>query len=369
MQQKKIISIIFTFILLITFVGQVKSQSVNVDTVASDSTSIKNTILPFIFVLPETGFAFGITGITTFRLKGESQTSRPSQVIYSAAYTLKNQVLFYIPFEIYKYENKIRYKGEIGFYKYFYNFYGIGNNSRLDDLENYDVTFPRVDFNYSRSDIDNLFFGGGFKYDYFNITNIDSAGILMTTQPIGFEGGHKLNLLLNAFYDNRNNVFSTSKGLYAEFRYERSLDFLWSDFDYWKYNFDVRYFIPLKDDFVIASQLFFAHASASTPFFDLPYVSTPAIGRGYSDRRFINYNILNLQTELRFPISGRFKGATFVSSTYLPDTLSKLSKFGPNWSYGLGIRYEVDKIEKTRFRLDFAFGDTFNFYLTANEAF
>jgi hypothetical protein len=367
-------------ILLLSFIGSVLlsnqglCQSIEInsevkDTTVHDTTGVKNTILPFLFFLPETGLAFGVTGITTFRLDGESMASRPSQIIYSAAYTLKNQILLYVPFEIYKDENKIRYKGELGFYKYFYNYYGIGNNSLESDLGNYDVTFPRIDFNYSRSDIDNLFFGAGFKYDNFNITSIDSSDLLITTQPIGVEGGQKLNLLLNAFYDNRDNVLSTSKGLYAELRYEKSIDFLWSDFDYWKYIIDARYFFSIKKDFVIASQFFGSHASDSSPFFDLPYISTPSIARGYSDRRFINYNILNLQTELRFPIKGRFKGATFISSTYVPDNLDNITQYSPKWSYGLGIRYEFDKVEKTRFRLDFAYGETFNIYLTANEAF
>jgi|GEM_PF-435804 len=339
------------------------------DTIVQDSDAINNTILPFIFFLPETGFAFGVTGITTFRLPGETLQSRPSQVIYSAAYTLKNQVLFYIPFEIYQSNNRIRYKGELGFYKYFYNYYGIGYDSKQEDLGSYEVTFPRVDFNYSRSDIDNLFLGGGFKYDYFNITSIDSSTLLQNTRPIGVDGGQKFNILFNAFYDNRDNVFSTSKGLYAELRHERSLDFVLADFDYWKSSLDLRYFVPIKPDLVLANQLVVAHASEGTPFFDLPYVSTPSIARGFSDRRLINYNIANLQTELRFPIKGRFKGATFVSSTLVPDSLTDILQYAPQWSYGFGIRYEIDEIEKTRFRLDIAYGDKLNIYLTANEAF
>jgi len=369
MWQKTFRGVAFTLGFLFIFLFEGESQTVTNDTIPADTAGFNNIILPYVFFLPETSLAFGVTGIATFRLNGESMKSRPSQVIYSVAYTLKNQVLFYIPYEMYKKENKIRYKGELGFYKYFYNFYGLGYNSLEADLENYDVTFPRIDFNYSRSDIKHLFLGGGFKYDYFNITDIDSSGLLETTEPTGFEGGQKLNLLLNVFYDNRDNVISTNKGIYAELRYERSLDWLLSDFDYWKYNIDMRYFLPIKKDMVLASQLFFSHASASAPFFDLPYVGTPTFARGYNDRRFINNNILNLQTELRFPIIGRFKGATFVSSTLIPDTFEKLTELGPKWSYGLGFRYEFDKVAKTRFRFDFAFGDTFNFYLTANEAF
>ncbi len=363
-----------TTLCLILSAGQATtghSQSILDDstTTVTDTSATKNTILPFLFFLPETGLAFGVTGITTFRLNGESSASRPSQILYSAAYTLKNQLLLYVPYEIYKKENRIRYKGEVGFYKYFYNFYGIGGESLVDNLENYDVLFPRVDFNYSRSDIENLFVGGGVKYDNFDITRIDSSGILTNEQPIGYEGGTKMNILFNAFYDNRDNIFSTSDGLYAELRYERSLPFLLSDFDYWKYSLDIRYFIPIKKDLVIASQLYTATASDSAPFFDLPYISTPSIARGFSDRRFINYNIINLQSELRFPIKGRFRGATFVSSAFVPDSISNITAQGVQISFGAGIRYEFDKMEKTRFRLDVAYGDKLNIYLTANEAF
>jgi len=356
------------FIICVPHKGNAQDIEDNEKTEIVDSSKVKNTVLPFLFFLPETGLAFGITGITTFRLPGESY-SRPSQVIYSAAYTLRNQFLSWIPYEIYKDNAKVRYKGELGFYRYFYNFYGIGNNTLVEDLENYDVTFPRVDFSYSRSDIDNLFFGGGFKYDNFNITRIDSAGILFREEPIGFDGGTKFNLLLNAFYDNRDNIFSTSKGIYAELRYERSLPFLFSDFDYWKYSLDVRYFVSLKEDLVLANQLFVSSADRNAPFFDLPYVSTPNYARGFSDRRFINYNIFNLQSELRFTMVKRFKGAVFVSSSLVPDSFDEISDVNLRYSYGLGVRYELDKKEKTRFRLDVAYGDTINIYLTANEAF
>ncbi len=357
-------------LLLFGLATMVSAQAIDTDhQTADDSTGIRNTILPIVFFLPETGLAFGVTGITTFRFAGESADSRPSQFIYSAAYTLKNQFLFYIPYELYKREGRERYMGEIGFYKYFYNFYGIGDKSTADQLENYDVLFPRVDFSYARSDIDNVYAGIGFKYDHFDITRIDSAGILETTRPIGSDGGQKLNLLLSLTYDNRDNIISSSQGIFAELIYQRSLNFLLSDFDYHKYSLDIRGYIPIRKNLVLATQLYAATASSGAPFFDLPYFGTPTIARGYSDRRYINPHIWSLQTELRYPIAGRFSGASFVSSSLVPPGFLDLGQLSSRWSYGLGIRYEFDRKEKTRFRIDFAYGDTFNFYLTANEAF
>jgi len=362
----------YLFIITLFLFSSLACQAQVIDSSATDTiapASIKNTILPIVFFLPETGLAFGVTGITTFRFKGESVESRPSQVIYSAAYTLKNQFLFYIPFELYRTNGRERYMGEIGFYKYFYNFYGLGNQSRMENLENYNVLFPRIDFSYARSDIDNIYAGIGFKYDHFDITRIDSAGILDNTIPIGYDGGQKLNLLLSLTYDSRNNIISSSSGIFAEIIYQRSLPFLVSDFEYHKYIVDIRSYITLGDQVVLASQLHASSATDSAPFFDLPYIGTPNIARGYSDRRYINRHIMSLQTELRFPITGRFSGASFVSSSVIPDLISRPFDGNQRWSYGAGIRYEFDRIEKTRFRLDIAYGDTLNFYLTANEAF
>lgn len=335
----------------------------------SDTSSIKNTVFPIIFFLPETGLGFGGTGITTFRFNGEKPDSKPSQFIYSAAYTLKNQILIFLPFELYRNNGKERFDGEFGFYKYFYNFYGIGNNSIEEELENYDVLYPRIDFSYARSDIPNLYLGIGIKYDHYDITKVDSSGILFNTNPIGYNGGEKFNLLLTLLYDTRDNIISSSKGFFAEVKFEKSYKSFASNFEYWKYIFDLRYFVPIKERWVIASQLFGGSASSSSPFFDLPYIGTPNIARGFGDRRYMNYNVLNVQTELRFPVYRRLSGAAFISSSWVPDSITDPLSVDPRASYGMGVRYEFDKQEKTRFRFDIAYGDSLNFYLTANEAF
>ena len=92
MKYKTLTIIALAIVFLIIFQCQGISQSVKTDTLATDTSGVKNTILPFLFFLPESGLAFGVTGISTFRLKGESIDSRPSQVIDSVAYTLKKPI-------------------------------------------------------------------------------------------------------------------------------------------------------------------------------------------------------------------------------------------------------------------------------------
>lgn len=329
-----------------------------------------NIILPIIFYLPETSLGASATGVYTFRFDGETAKSRPSQIIYSAVYTLKNQILLLAPFELWKNDQSLRIEGEVGFFKYFYNFYGIGPDSMDEDLENFDVVFPRLEYTIAKRSFADIYFGGGLKYDYFNITEVDSSGALMRERPEGYDGGHKFNLVALAFRDTRDNIYAPSSGMFAELKFIGSVVHAFSDFEYSKWELDVRHYQELVKEYVLASQIWYTTASNTTPFFDLPYISTPAFARGFNDRRYLNYELLNIQTELRYPIYKKFKGAAFISSSFIPTDNSGLFSRNPLWSYGLGLRYEVDPIDKVRFRLDMAIGGgEFNIYFTLNEAF
>ena len=126
----------------------------------------------------------------------------------------------------------------------------------------------------------------------------------------------------------------------------------------------------LKNKWIWASQLNWSYASENTPFFDLPYISSPKQARGFNDRRYINHQLLSLQTELRFDIYKRLKGVGFITANSLPDDLSQVFSNDILVSYGIGLRFVLDPLRRTRFRLDVASdSENINFYFTVNEAF
>lgn len=337
---------------------------------SKDSINSQHSIVPIVFFLPETSLGFGATGISTFKKSNHTDITRPSQLLYSAIYTLKNQLLLFAPFEFYGNSNNTRIKGELGYYQYFYNYHGIGINTSKNDLENYSVNFPRLEANYSKRLYSNFYLGAGFNFDQFDIVKTEDAGLLETEKPIGFEGGRKANFVALAFFDNRDTLFAPNSGHYLEVKFQHSMPQWLSDFVYSRIDIDYRFYQKLSNKTVLASNIYWATATKQAPFFDLPYISTPNRARGYDDRRFINYDLLNIQTELRFPLYKRFSGASFISLSDLPErTLDFFSK-SPEISYGLGFRFELNKDSKARLRLDIAKSrDSFNFYFTVNEAF
>ena len=117
-----------------------------------DTTEVKKKVkvlaLPGAFSSPETSLGFGLVGLATFRLKGESDTTQASQINIGAAYTLLDQYLLFIPFQLFWKEEKYKLYGELGYYKFYFLFHGIGSDHLGENEEAFDVLFPRVRINF-----------------------------------------------------------------------------------------------------------------------------------------------------------------------------------------------------------------------------
>ena len=193
---------------------------------------------------------------------------------------------------------------------------------------------------------------------------------MQTNQPTGVEGGIVSNIGIQTLYDTRDNIFTTTKGEFVKFDLLGSSSLLGSQFSYLKMSLDARYFIPTSTTTSLGLHFRTGAIIGKPPFFDLNYFGTPSIGRGVTDRRYMDNNIYSMQAEFRYPIYKRLTGVAFstinaVSSKYL---VFDQSKFIP--TIGAGIRITVNKREKNQIRIDGAYSEEgLNFYLTASNAF
>jgi outer membrane protein assembly factor BamA len=286
-------------------------------------------------------------------------------------YTLKNQILILLPFEFYKNNEDIRFEGELGYYKYFYNYYGLGSRAQQEDLEFYDVIFPRFRGTLSKRIGDSPIYAGLlYQFDDMRFTKIESGGLLDVARPIGWDGGVISNVGFEVQYDNRDNIFTTRKGSLIKLTYHKSAAFLGSNFDYTNLSLLATHFIPIKDDCAIGFHLFTGSKYGGTPFFDMYYIGTPKIGRGIDDRRFQDKNSHAFQTEFRFPIYKKFSGVTFASINTVSNTYFNLGESQLIPTIGTGIRYTINKREKNQVRVDFGlYKEGWNIYATAANAF
>ncbi|MGI9550876.1 MAG: BamA/TamA family outer membrane protein [Aurantibacter sp.] len=337
---------------------------------ARDSTAnLKVAAFPVAFYTPETELGFGGVAIGTVHLKNEGHETRRCTAQLGISYTTKNQFLLYAPFEFYRDREKWRVVGELGFYKYFYNFYGIGTDSRKEDEETYETIFPRARLSVLREVFNNFSVGLGYEFDLFTNLKIKEGGILEASDVNGKKNGAVSNIGLRAFYDTRDHLFFPTRGFYVQGSLFTSSKILGSSFRYSKFELDNRYYQKLGRKQVLATNLFFANSSAGTPFYDLNYLGSKRT-RGFENRRFQDNAELSLAMEYRFPISGRFGGVAFGSTGTVADNLGKAFSSAFKNSGGLGLRYVINKRDGVRIRVDYGMsGEGGNFYFTIKEAF
>lgn len=344
--------------------------SISSQVVQRDSTkNLKIAVLPVVFYTPETAFGFGGLAIGTFHLKNESQETRRSSAQLAISYTTKNQFLIYAPFEFYKNDEKWRVLGEFGFYKYFYNFYGIGINAKKEDEEVYETTFPRVRLSVLREIAPNFSVGLGYEFDAFKNLKIKEDGVLEASEVNGKADGTVSNIGIQAFYDTRDNLFFPTEGFFIQGSYFTSSKILGSSFNYSKFQLDNRFYQKLGNKQVFATNLFFANNSSGTPFYDLNYLGSKRT-RGFDNRRFQDNAELSFAMEYRFPIWRRFGGVAFGSTGTVAPDLGKTFSSAYKNSGGVGLRYIINKRDGVRIRVDYGIsGEGSNFYFTIKEAF
>lgn len=361
---------IFTIALIILGLSKYGAAQTEISSDRPQEKNLRISAFPVLFYLPETGLGYGGVAVSTFRLKNEKFESRPSSVQVGISLTSKNQFLLYIPYEIYKDDEKWRFLGELGFYKYFYNFYGLGANTPECNFEIYDISFPRLRVSALREIMPFLSLGINYELDIFYDLRIREGGILEQTQIEGKDNGGTLsNVGLKLIFDTRDNIFAPTKGLYLQADIFTSVSALGSDFDYNKYSFDFRFYKQIIGQHIIAFNSFLGSNSSGAPLFELYYIGSKRT-RGFNDRRFQNFNELSFVTEYRFPVKNRVSGVAFASLGTVAQSLDGLGYSRYHLSAGLGARYVMNKVEGTRIRADLAFSpEGSNFYFTVQEAF
>ena len=156
------------------------------DTIERDTVN-RNSLyaLPVLFYTPETGLGFGVAGVYAFHLRNDSLSARPSSVQMVAAYTLQKQLLVYFPYTLFLKNGDYYSYGELGYYRYVYQFFGIGNEVDPNFEEAYSVNFPRIRITALKRVSPAVYVGFRYWFEDFQIAETDEEGELVTTQVAG----------------------------------------------------------------------------------------------------------------------------------------------------------------------------------------
>ena len=364
---------------------------------ASDSIyPAKIVFAPYIIYTPETSFGFGIGGSYLFKMpnSGGEERTRTSAIPIAFTYTLENQLLFYSGFEIFWPDETWVLSGNARAQIFPQLFYGVGPNTGEFNEVVYESTQIVFEPIFSKQlFIDKLFLGGGVRYRHvtdtgYEIVDLSKKELEEDTPPktrvvpSGFEdisganGSTSAGVEAAALYDTRNSLLNAQRGSYLEATYGVYREVVGGTHAYELARIDGRHFFQLKgnEDWrdVLGVHAIGYFSTGNVPLVELGQLGSGEIMRGYYEGRYTDRHYVATQAEYRLNIKDSAWGAVgFASAGAVSPVISDFTEQALRTALGVGIRFEVDPVERLNLRADVAItgeGD-FNFYIQIGEAF
>lgn len=327
-------------------------------------------VLPIIASSIETGWSFGGASAATFRL-GRDTATRTSNAEGLALYTTRKQFVAALNGSIYLPGERFIMNEQLSYSSFPDEFWGLGKRAPDSNEEDYKFKqyfiFLHPQFLVARS----LFVG--VVYQYQRVFNIDypAGGVFDKQNVIGRFGYHVSGLGGSLTYDTRNNAFAPDKGVMLQFYFDVFAKPIGSNYLYSSYVVDLRRFLRIYRDQVLALQLLGNFNSGEVPLRSLGSLGGASEMRGYYAGRYRDKNAGVMQAEYRVPLFWRFGAVAFADMGNVGPELRDVNFQHFKYSYGGGLRFALNKQEKLNLRLDYgvAKGGSNGFYLQLGEAF
>lgn len=325
---------------------------------------------PAAYYTPETEWGFGAGGVFNFYLNQEDTISPSSQIQLAASYTLRDQVLIYLPLSFYWDEFKNVVESEFGYYDYIYPFYGLGDQTLVSDREDYSSKYFRLRLDALRRVKGQAFAGIRYWLDTPDIYKREDDSLLDQELVLGRTGGVISGLGPQLRIDRRDNIYNPKKGDYLNTFLQRFSQNLGSQFNFSRYRIDARKYWP-KGETTIATQIYTDINWGEVPFFQQARLGGTKLLRGYLEGRFIDDVSLISQVEMRRRIyKRRWGGVLFLGAGTVSPKINEVISSSWVYSGGAGVRFMIDLEKGINARVDVAFTpEGSNFYLTIGEAF
>lgn len=366
---------VFYFILCVSFSLVLISEQVHAQNDSIASNKVNFSIYPVLGYQPETRFAFGVIGFLVYDIADSEADAyyRPSTISPYFLYTLNNQMLLAIDFDLF-FKNGYFLDIKPRYYKYPDFFFGIGNDNKIEDEELYTNEFLRLDGRFMK--FINHKWSAGFRFDIQNnsLYDFDEDGQLIDSDLVGIDGGLNVSLGPTAQVDTRDNILYPSRGVFARADIDFYSKHLGGDFNYIHFLIDLRKYVSVKNEKNI---LAFQAAANFTSGHDVPFYKLQKVGgdsrlRGIENANlYIDKQSFWMQAEYRRTLFWRFGGVAFAGFGDVAPGLDKYRFDELKYVVGLGGRFQAMKDEKLNIRLDAGIGrgGQYAFYLSVKEAF
>jgi hypothetical protein len=367
-------------LLFINFYAVAKGQKKIISTFFSTDTTKHNSFLPLpIFSYSqENGISLGTIGIYSFYVDKTEPNIKVSQAYGAIAASTKKQVLINFKADVWTKKNKYHFITEAKYADQPFNFFGIGNQTNAIDKDVLNLSRLKLNGELENEISRNFYLGGGISYENLVFEDQKTGGIYTTSNLMDKDGGQFLFLKATSFYDTRDQISYTSKGLYLQLQYSFAPNvFGHPNFSGSLITVNAKKFHKLNSVLNLALNATYEgiYSKNPKPFYMLRQLGNDQYMRGYYTGRFRDENLITSQAELRWRPTPRLGMVAFGGTglVYAKNLFSN-KDFKPN--YGIGARLFFDLEKAMSIRFDYAMGEKLNsekrisgFYISLGEAF
>lgn len=325
--------------------------------------------LPIWDVAPETGIKLGLSTGFIFRLNKTDKRTRPSLIRLNTSYTQNGQFNIRPNLELFTPGNRYHVKAQFVYNDFNERYWGVGNKV-TDPFEVYRFKQQKVNLRLMRQWFPGWYAGAQLQYERIYQVRFPDSSAFPASGAKGINGYEVLGLGLAVAFDNRDNIYYPSKGVYLEVSNLMHSSSLAGNHSYHAITSDFRTYHALTKGSVLALQFMGVFNDGNVPYRQMGTMGNEMIMRGYYNGRYRDQNFAALQAEWRQHVWGPagftlFAGAGNVAAT--PGNLTTGIK--PN--YGVGLRGLLIRKEHLNIRLDIGFGEKGirGLYFTMGEAF
>lgn len=325
--------------------------------------------LPALGSAPETGLQYGATVLAVWE-PAPQQKTRPSSIMAFALRTGKGQARIGVEGERWTAGNARRITATLQWQEWPLPYYGIGDRAPESARE----TFTPRGITGSLTGQQRLrgawYLTAGLTHVDQRITS-DSTGGLAQSSPVGLSGGRSSEFSLGLLSDTREHLYAPRGGHLVHLSYARADNRVWSDFRYGRLRLDARAYRPFAGRHVLATQMIVVAVDGAAPFDRLALVGGSDILRGYALGRYRDRIVSALQSEYRSPMVHGVGAVLFGGAGVAADQLSALGDRRVLPTYGVGLRAQIDRGQRTAVRADFGRGrdGASGLYIGFNQAF
>jgi hypothetical protein len=231
-------------------------------------------------------------------------------------------------------DDKARYLGALAAGSINLTFYGFGDQpSENEDGEDFTIdlvgTLQNVRFRIGDS-------GFYLGLRYISAATETSFDLDVADAPLTGESDLAgLTALLG--FDNRDNIFTPSRGLEIDLEISWFNEAVGSDFNFERVGASFRYYLPIKKKFVLGFRADIDAAGDDAPFYALPFV----VLRGVPIFRYLGNYAVTLEIEPRYKIGRRWSVLAFTGQGRAAREWDQMSDAERAYNFGAGFRYLI----------------------------